>query len=301
MSKAPSVPLNVLKVAGSVLAPATVLTAIMFYFGLLHAYWFFGTFGVDYTVFNLTAQDYVTRSADGLFVPLAAVAGVLLLGIWGYRLLPARLDSRWRVAAAPAAIAALAVLGIALLSLSVLGILAPEILWRYVALPGVALSAGVVALMAASRLHRWLRHRRAGSGGLGLESTALLAAEWAAVFLLVSVGLFWAAGDYSAAVGTRRGNQVLASLKAWPEVAIYSNKRLILPAAGARETRCQGGGSEDSSVYRYDGLHLIVHAGGRYLLLPANWDSNGQAIVVPASNDLQLVFTASGTTRAATC
>jgi hypothetical protein len=76
---------------------------------------------------------------------------------------------------------------------------------------------------------------------------------------------------------------------------------LILPGAGARETRCQGGGREDSSVYRYDGLPLIVDAGGRYLLLSPNWDSDGQAIVVPASNDLQLVFTASGATRAATC
>ena len=91
-------PLNVLKVAGSILGPATVLTALMFYFGLLHAFWFFGTFGVDYSVFDLTTRDYLTRSADGLFVPLAAVAGAGLAVLWGYRLLSARLGGTWQVA-----------------------------------------------------------------------------------------------------------------------------------------------------------------------------------------------------------
>ena len=149
-------------------------------------------------------------------------------------------------------------------------------------------------------MHRWLRQQRAGHGALNHEPSALLAAELTAVFLLVSVGLFWAAGDWSAAVGTRRGNQVLESLKDWPDAVLYSNKRLDLSTAGVRETRCRGGG-EGEDVYRYDGLHLIVQAGGQYLFLPTEWESNGQAIVVPKTDDLSLVFTAHGASRTGTC
>src|SRR5918911_1335418 len=39
-----------LKIAGSIVAPTTLLTALLFYFGLLHAYWFCQYFGVNYTV-----------------------------------------------------------------------------------------------------------------------------------------------------------------------------------------------------------------------------------------------------------
>ncbi|GIF73043.1 hypothetical protein [Asanoa siamensis] len=297
----PSTPATVLRVAGSVLGPATLLTALMYYFGLLHAFWFFGTFGVDYTVFGLTTQDYLVRSADGLFVPLTAVAGMGLVVLWGYRLLAPRITPARRRAAAPAVAAGAALLGTALLAVAVTGLLAPHALLRYLALPGIALAVGVVLLLLASRTLRWWRDqrdRRAG-GRRSPEPPALLAAEWAAVFLLVSVGLFWAAGDWSAAVGTRRGNQVVQSLPDWPEAALYSSTRLNLASAGARETRCQGEGED--TVFRYDEMHLIVQAGGQYLFLPTRWPDHGQAIVVPKTDDLRLVFRFPGARTTDSC
>jgi hypothetical protein len=291
--------MTVLKVAGSILGPVTVLTALMFYFGLLHAFWFFGTFGVDYTVFGLTTQDYLIRSADGLFVPLTVLASIGLLVLWGYRLLSVRLGEARRLAAAPVVITVLAAFGVALLAVAVIGVVAPHVLQRYPALPGIALSAGLLLLMAASRMQRWLRRQRVGDGARSSEPLALLAAEWAAVFLLVSVGLFWAAGDWSAAVGTRRGNQVLENLKDWPDAVLYSDKRLGLSAAGVGETRCEGG--EGERVYRYDGMHLIVQSGGQYLFLPSDWQINSHAIVVPKTDDMRIVFTAHGSSRTETC
>jgi hypothetical protein len=80
---------------------------------------------------------------------------------------------------------------------------------------------------------------------------------------------------------------------------LYSDKRLSLSTAGVRETRCHGG--EGEGVYRYDGIHLIVQAGGQYLFLPTDWLSNSHAIVVPKTDDLRLVFTAHGASRAETC
>lgn len=292
-----NLPFRVLKVAGSVLAPATLVTALMYQFGLLHAFWFFGTFGVDYTVFDLTTQDYLLRSADGLFIPLTVVAGVGLVVLWGYRLLPARPDSTWRTAVAPAAVALLAGLGALCVALAVIGLVAPSVLVRYVALPGVALSSGTILLLAASRLHRWRRRQPAGSAAPDHEPTALLAAEWTAVFVLVSIGLFWAVGDWSAAVGTRRGQQVLNTLNIWPDAVIYSNQRLNLSSVGVREIRCAG----EETAYRYDRMHLVTQEGGRYLLLPTDWQTYRHAIVLPATDDVRLAFADHGTPRPADC
>jgi hypothetical protein len=298
-STRPSVPMNVLKIFGSLVGPATMLTALMFYFGLLHAYWFFGTFGVDYTIFNLTAQDYLIRSADGLFVPLTAVAATVLASFWIYRLLPAQFGRKWR-RAAPIVIPVMATLGMAFLSIAVAGLVKPEILAGYLAVPGLSLTVGVAALAAASRMHRWLRQERADDEASVTEPLALLAAEWAAVFLLASVGLFWAAGDWSAAVGTRRGNQVLQALRDWPDAVLYSDNRLNISGAGVREIRCRT--DDDQPGYRYDGLHLIVHAGEKYLFLPAEWNSSGgEAIVVPQTDTLRLVFTPHGASRNGRC
>ena len=72
-------PVAVLKTLASVIAPLSIITALMFYFGLLHAYHFFRQFGIDYTVFDLSTQDYVVRSADGLFIPLAVVCLLVLV------------------------------------------------------------------------------------------------------------------------------------------------------------------------------------------------------------------------------
>jgi Zn-dependent protease with chaperone function len=45
------------RIVGSIVAPTTLLTALLFYFGWSFAYWFFAYFGVDSTVLGLTTQD----------------------------------------------------------------------------------------------------------------------------------------------------------------------------------------------------------------------------------------------------
>src|SRR5437868_11472103 len=50
---------QVLKIVGSVVAPTTLLTALMYYFGLLYAAGFSWYFGVQVDVLDLTTQDYL--------------------------------------------------------------------------------------------------------------------------------------------------------------------------------------------------------------------------------------------------
>ncbi len=289
-----------LKIFGSVVAPAAALTALMFFFGLLHAYWFFGRFGVDYTVMGLTSQDFLVRSADGLFVPLTLVGAVGLAVLWSWRLLPARVAVRSRAVAERATAPLGAVVGLALLLVALVGIVEPARLEGLLGAPGLALATGVLVLAGASRLGSDRRRARDGAAARPPTPLPLAVAEWAAIFLLVSVGLFWAVADYSAAVGTRRGNEVVAALPAWPDAVLYSERSLNLALPGVREQRCAE--PEGAFAFRYDGLKLIVQSGNQMLFLPERWvDDGGAALVIPRTDALRLEFSAPGTARDAAC
>jgi hypothetical protein len=273
-----------------------VLTALLFYFGMLHAHWFFSYFGVNYSVLGLTTQDFLIRSADGLFVPMTVLAALALGGLWTYRwlhrLLPEKIRERLRQLAGPAA----AVVGAALVLVAITAAWRPLLFATTLGLPGLCLSIGVLLLAAVSPLLR-ARHPESER-----ETTPPFIAigEWAACFVLVTVGLFWAAGDYSAAVGTGRGGDVLSSLPSTPNVAVLSEKSLSVRLPGVVETRCTG--DDTAYGYRYDGLKIIMQAGDRYVFLPSDWaPGKGPALVVPRTDSLRLEFTRSGPIYAGSC
>src|SRR6266508_5019985 len=108
------------KILGTVVAPTTLLTSLLFYFGWSHAYWFFDYFGVNSTLLGLTTRDYVMRSLDGLFVPMTVVACAGLLVLWGHAMLRARLvvGTRPPLVLPVVTVAGIALAGAGLLSVS---------------------------------------------------------------------------------------------------------------------------------------------------------------------------------------
>ena len=118
------------------------------------------------------------------------------------------------------------------------------------------------------------------------------------VFMLVSVGLFWAVGDYAGAVGTGRGHDVETSLPTLADVVVYSAESLNLRVAGVGEMPCQNPAA--AYRFRYDGLKLVLQSGNQYLFLPANWTpADGAALLVPRSDALRLEFLPPGMGTAA--
>lgn len=294
----PSAPAKALVVLGSVVAPAALVTALMYVFGLLHAYWFFQRFGVDYTVMGLTTQDYLLRSQDGLFVPLVAVAAVGLGLLWTWALVPMRVAGRVTPAVLHRLAPACVIFGLALLGCALVGLLAPHLTAKLLGVPGSALVAGVLFMTAASHLGRG--PAGAGTGGrLGLPFP-LAVAEWVAVFLLVSVGLFWAVSDNAAGVGTMRANQVIDGLAAAPDVTVLSERSLNLMLPGVQEQRC--GDPEGGYGFRYRGLKLVVQSGGQLLMLPESWtERDGPAVVLPWTDTVRLEFGPPGSARDSGC
>lgn len=290
------------KLVGAIVAPTTLLTSLLFYFGWSHAYWFFDYLGVHSTLLGLTTQDYVQKSLDGLFVPLTVAACAALLVLWAHTLLRMRLAGATDPRLFRVLLPVLAVGGLVLTAGGLWSIFGTTVLNDHLAAAPLSLALGVVLLVYTAHLWRSLTTKRQHAAAT--PGPAWLAiAEWAGVFVLVGLSLFWAANDYSAAVGRARARQFVAELPTYPGVVVYSERSLNLDAPGVREVRCQD--QEAAYRFRYDGLKLVLQSGDQYLFLPEAWTpTNGVAILMPRNDALRLELipaSARGTAQRSSC
>jgi hypothetical protein len=292
---------QVTRMLGTIVAPTTLLTSLLFYFGWSHAYWFFDYFGVNSTLLGLTTRDYVQRSLDGLFVPVTVVAGAGLPVLWGHAALRARLAAGSRPGVLRILIPAMAIGGFVLAVGGLWSVFGQTVLDQHLAAAPVSLALGVLLLVYAVHLRSWLAGKQRAELATGLHWAPV--AEWAAVFVLVGLSLFWAANDYAAAVGRSRARQFVAELPTYPSAVVYSERSLSLEAPGVREVRCRD--PRAAYRFRYDGLKLVLQSGDQYLFVPAAWSpTDGVAIVMPRNDSLRLEFipaTAAPTVRHSVC
>ncbi len=279
---------RVLKIFSTVVAPTTLLTALLLYFGRMHATGLFRYLGVQYSVLDLTAQDYLVRSADGMIPPLVVVAGATVLALWIrevlIRVVPQ--DSRRRIDLVLGPL--LAVTGLVLVGLAIADTTQNgQVFPTFPEARGLGLSIGALLLAFAARLVRSLLPTPQPPGAVAMM------AEWAAVFAPVSVGLFWAVGTYAVGVGETRGRQLGAAPPDLYAVTLYSEKSLSLTAPGVTETPCQN--PDAAYRFRYDGLRMVVQSGGQYLLLPSGWSpETGAALLIPRASGVRLEFGGNG-------
>jgi hypothetical protein len=281
------------KILGEVVAPATLLTALLFQFGRLHTAGYFRHFGVNYTVLDLTTTDFLIVGADGLFVPLAATCGLTFVLLWLHRLVLRRLLAGAGGAALRSFAPAAGVLGAVLVGVALVDLLTRVQIFPTNSLAGgLSLAIGVLLLVYALRLVRLARDTPRRSAGAEL-------AEWGAAFLLVSIGLYWAVGNYAFGVGTGRALQLQAALPAQPAAVLYSERSLSLTADGVTEVQCAD--PDAAYRFRYDGLRLVRQAGDQYLLVAAGWTRDtGTAVLIPRGDGVRLEFR-TATTPAPTC
>lgn len=282
---------RVLRLLGTVVAPTTLLTGLLFYFGQMYVAGYCRYFGVNFTTLDLSVRDYLTRSVEGIFLPLVLAAALALIVLWLVRMV-FHLDEPTRERVLRTGLPIVAAVGAALIALAAIdlavggtvGDTAPE-------LGGLSLTAGVLAVTVS--VPRLLDRRRAGDAPAPLRAE-MAVAEWTAAFVLASVGLFWAVGSYATGIGTGRAEEMAAALPAWPDTVLYSENDLALRGPGITATACAGQAS--AYRFRYDGLKLVLQSGGQYFFLPAGWTTaDGAALVLPRTDSLRLEFTAAGT------
>ena len=195
---------RLVRILGQFVAPTSLLAALLFYFGWAHVYWFFDYFGVDSSVLAPSTREYVIRSVDSLFIPLIAVAIAGLALMWGYIALPERVrrgPSSRRHLAVLSTVSVLVLLN----GLSRLVIVTP--FNRGLCVAPICIIVGVALLWYLVLLRR---SRLRQKNPTARRSDASLLCEWAVMFILVSMSLFWIATDYSVAVGETRARQAAA-------------------------------------------------------------------------------------------
>jgi hypothetical protein len=231
---------------------------------------------------------------------MVVVVLAALLALWIHQLLFAVLPAGIRLAVLRVLCPAAALAGAVLAGLALADIWYPVFSVNYPEGRGLSLSVGILLLAYAAHL---LRHRTAERRGEQLPQRAppaAVLAEWGAVAVLVSIGLFWAVGNYAIGVGTGRARQVESSLSTSPDAVVYSEKKLNLQAPGVREVICAY--PDTAYRFRYDGLKLVQQSGNQYLFLPAGWTHDeGAAIFLSRSEALRLEFSPPGQVRSADC
>lgn len=269
------------KFVGAIIAPATLLAALAYYFGRRYTFERTAYFGIDLSLLDLSDQDYVLRSVDALFVPLAWLALATLVALQLHLLVKGRLQDRKARAALRLLERICLIIGGAVFLVGIYGLTHPLDPRLPAFFQPLSLGLGALVLGYGIYLRGTLRGQRATPrGGLGQLRGAL-------VGLFVVLSLFWAAADYARAVGRQRAVETGANLKAQPAAAVFSKDRLGLRGPGLVEKRFPG----TLYPYSYQGLRLIYRSGKTYFLVPERWSpSQGPAILLTESPALRFEF-----------
>jgi hypothetical protein len=261
----------VLELAGYLVAPTTAVPALLYYFGWVRTGAVFGYFGVDQSTLQMSTVDYLLRSAEVAFRPLAALLLVLAGWVWLHSMIrrrdrgPARRRLR---AALPGCAAATIALPLVDLFVHPLAFLPPLT---------AAMLLGVGALLADLAL------RSGPPSRTGARRAAHLLLGGAVV-----IAVFWSTAVYADISGRALATAIAAHPTSRPGVIAYCQQRPLLTGHGITVTAVPG--PDSPYRYRYDGLVLLIHTGSVWLLLPAAWAPDDPVIRLPDTAACRLDF-----------
>jgi hypothetical protein len=84
-------------------------------------------------------------------------------------------------------------------------------------------------------------------------------------------------------VGDNLGRRLTSELPYQTQVVVYSPKRLELTAPNVREESLSG--ADAAYRFRYTGLRLLDHVGGKYFLVSDGWTPRYGVVIVLAETD----------------
>ncbi len=265
----------------TIVAPATLLTTLLFYFGYVSSRAQYRYFGLDVDTVGLSTQDYVMRSPQALLVPLLAIslggAGLLLLHLAVRRHPLPTTVVRGLLVVSVAAI----LLGVVLIGgYAVLGA------WSlYPLVTPLLVAAGSGGLLYAMRLPgapAWLTSRSEETKGLrrGVLAFALVAI----------VGcLFWATATVAEWSGLGNGMRTARHLDELAPVILDTRERLFLTDGIVKETALPA--SEGAGFrFRYRGLRLLIQGDGALFLVPERWSPSDSTLRVPLDDSVRVQF-----------
>lgn len=265
---APAILATTWSVLGSVVAPATLVSALLFYFGYVSARTQFAYFGVDVDTLGFNTREFVMRAPQPLLVP----ALVLLLGsaaaLWGGAVV------RHRLRSAPPATRRRLVRLVVMTGALVLGI-GFVLLFAYPAVGNRLWYPLVTPLLLAAGTGLLVLAARGGS-----QHSPTTRAMVVLLALVVVAAIFWATATLAEWSGTGRAKALARELDVLPAVVIDTEEQLF-PGDRSVVQSSLPGGDERTYRFRYRGLRLLAHGNDRLFLVPEQWSASGSTYVVP--------------------
>jgi len=279
---------QVLEVVALVVAPTTLVTALVYWFGFELVEARSGYFGLDLGTLGFSTTDYLIRGVEAGIVPLIVLFLVVLLAT-GVHTVATHLVDRW--GETPGLRPAVWMVGAAGAAVALVGSFAtfrplPAPL-RWYLLPPLLLGAGPLVAAYAMWLLRRLRTPERAPAAVHIRIAVV------AVVALVLSSLFWGMSQYADALGRGRAQLLGANIRAQPQVTLYSERSLGIDPSIAVGDRIPG---EDARYsHRYSGLRLLVRSNDRYFLLPENWTpSTGTVLVIADGPEIRLELSPGG-------
>jgi hypothetical protein len=253
-----------LEIIGRIVAPLTVITALLYYFAWVRTAAFYSHFGIDQRILAYSFEDYLLRSTGVAFRPLAfaLLVAATSVALW-YGL--ARMLDRSTLSRLVAFFLFTLAIGLLLYGVRVLfGLPARKPLWA-----AVALGIGMIAAELASSL---------------LDHVSLAASDRTVLVRRVLIGaglllaLFWSTAVYAQLSGERLAEDWATKPRQRPSATILSEKDLELAGYGITATRLSI--DDEGYEYKYEGLRVLVYSNSRWFLYPDSWNSDPLATVV---------------------
>lgn len=270
----------------TLVAPTTLAAALLYYFGYVTTYAKFAYFGIDLSLLHLSTQDLALQSVAVLYVPVGLLM-VLAAGYYAaYRVASRLIARRHRRRLARRSAIVFFLLAIGLLARALAGIAIASIAARE--RPG--LTPGSLGLGAQSALvGAWLwssgsdtSKRQAGQANLRVVA-GLVAG-------ITVLSLFWITNSFAAVYGRSQAQSLSVHLKdRRPGVVLDTPERLYLHDPGIVETSLPDAGNQRFH-FRYRGFRLLLEADNRLFLIPEQWRTGGDLLVLPADGNLRVQF-----------
>ena len=291
--------------SATILAPASVLGGLLFYFGYVSSRSQYEYFGVDVDTIGLSTRDYVMRSPQPLLVPL------LVLTLLGAGLMAAHIAVRRRIMAAvplragalrhtarAVMIAGLVALVAGVLLLFIHTATGALVVYNLVTPLLFALGAGLVAY--ASRMRSLLGDKRgtvpdAADGGDRTPPASAAGpllqrrAATILIYVVVAAGVFWATATVAQWSGRGQAQNAARHLDRLPRIILDTKERLFLRDPGVEETALPPARGQ-TFHYRYRRLRLLIVGHDRMFLVPEVWSASNSTLVVPLDGSVRLQF-----------
>lgn len=276
-----------LSVGGRIIAPASALTALLFYFGYVSSRAQYDYFGVDVDTVGLTTQDYVMRSPQPLLVPMLVLTLLSAALVALHALLSRRMhgDARFRRWFRGAVTIGLVLVAVGVILLFVYPLVSD---WAFYPLvtPLIFALGGSLAGYGLAMLRRLTAASETQSPPVaGTRAVVVL------IWVSVAAGVFWATATVAQWSGLGLGQEQARNLHELPSVILDTPERLFLPSGSGVEERALDQASEQQTFrYRYWKLRLLVQGEDQMFLVPDAWSAANTTLLVPVDDSVRIQF-----------